>query len=76
LYMAKLRAATALNQFFFAGDRQVPFLTVVAECVVLVVGTQSLRSPVTEVPCVAEHAAVQALLKRLLTQARKVDCKR
>jgi hypothetical protein len=73
--MAKLHAATALNQFLFAGDGEVPFLTVVTECEVLVVGTQSLRSTVTEVPGVTKHAAVQALLERFLTQARKVDCK-
>jgi hypothetical protein len=47
----------------------------VTECEVLVVGTQSLRSTVTEVPGVTKHAAVQALLERFLTQARKVDCK-
>jgi hypothetical protein len=74
LYMTKLRAATALRQFLFAGYREVPFLTVMAERVVHIVGSHPERSAVAEVPGVAKRAAANALFEWLLTNARKMDC--
>jgi hypothetical protein len=68
--MAELRAATTLDQFLSAGHREVPFLTVVAEGEVHVVGLDSDRSAVTEVPGVTKRAAIRALFERHLTYAR------
>jgi hypothetical protein len=74
LYMTKLRAATALGQLLFTWYREMPFLTVVAERVVQIVGSHSERTKVAEVPGVAKRAAAHALFEWLLTNARKMDC--
>ena len=68
--MAELHAATTLDQFLSAGHGEVPFLAVVAEGEVHVVGLHSDRSTVTEVPGVAEPAAVRAFFERHLADAR------
>lgn len=72
--MAKLHAATAPDQLLLAGHREMPLLTVVAEGEVHVVFLYSDGTFMTEVPCVAEGAAVCAFFERLLADARQMDC--